>query len=258
MENKIQPGDLVYVVDWGKEYSEFTKWVDNQRVSSFPWQTELPTYPGKDFNGYKWVYEPNLTLKGTLSKRKPERLKEKIPVYKNFKYRVLEIVRHPKAGQYYYDTEEQRQRWGDDRYPEVDVLLLVDAATGRCHVQVAADGVSKLTPEQYKDEQFSALREYHKGRWTPDDHDRLNKEFPKELLKTLYDKDDRVLFGSNMTRGKVFYNYVPAEFMQTGRPYIINSGCTYDGKGNSDLPADTEFVDWATLHRLFTDNTFAG
>jgi len=79
---------------------------------------------------------------------------------------------------------------------------------------------------------------------------------PADKLKKVYDKDDNVLFGSRMTKGKVSYNYVPAELMTTGRPFIVNSSISYDGKGNKDLPKDVILKDFSELPEMFPDNTF--
>lgn len=75
-------------------------------------------------------------------------------------------------------------------------------------------------------------------------------------LKKIYDKDDNVLFGNRYIKGKVSYNYVPAELMETGNPYIISISICYDGKGNEDLPADAIIMEFRELHNMFPDNVF--
>jgi len=85
---------------------------------------------------------------------------------------------------------------------------------------------------------------------------RKYKDVPKSIKKIIYDKDDDVLFGSRMTKGKVMYEYIPGEFMTTGRDYICGSSCTYDGKGNVNLPKDAELMHYSELKDRFTDNTF--
>jgi len=90
-------------------------------------------------------------------------------------------------------------------------------------------------------------------KWTvEEDH----KDFPKNKLKIVYDKDDNVLFGSSMTKGKVMYKYIPGEFMENGNRYILSSSIKYDGKGNYDLPEDAEIIDYYDLHKTFIDNVF--
>jgi hypothetical protein len=82
------------------------------------------------------------------------------------------------------------------------------------------------------------------------------KAFPENLLKKVFDKDDNVLFGSNYTKGKVSYNYIPAEYMTTGRPFIIHTSILYDGKGNKDLPKDSLIMTYKELKTMFPDNEF--
>ena len=96
-------GDKVFVIDWGKHFSKFTYWENNKETTFINWETEIPNYSGID-HFWEYKYEPNLTLKGTVNKREPRKLVEKIPIYKNFKWTVLEIKSHPKAGQYYYEN----------------------------------------------------------------------------------------------------------------------------------------------------------
>ena len=83
------------------------------------------------------------------------------------------------------------------------------------------------------------------------------KNCPNNQLKKVYDKDDNVLFGSRMVKGKVSYNYVPAELMTTGRPFIVNSSISYDGKGNVDLPKDAIIKEFTELPEMFPDNQFS-
>jgi len=160
-------------------------------------------------------------------------IKNKEHIYKNFKYEIIETIDHPNRN---------------------GKLLLLKSKEG-CYVQIVPDGVSYLTPEQYADKEFNVLIEHHKKRYSPND-DNLRKVFPKELLKKIYDKNDNVLFGSNMTKGKVTYNYIPGEFMIDGVPFIISTSCLYDGKGNSDLPEDVEIMSYNDLKFKFTNNEY--
>lgn len=43
-------GDNVYVIDWGKHYSQITKWVAGKKENIFPIKTEIPSYSGIDFH----------------------------------------------------------------------------------------------------------------------------------------------------------------------------------------------------------------
>lgn len=79
---------------------------------------------------------------------------------------------------------------------------------------------------------------------------------PKSLRKTIYDKDDRVLMGSNMTKGKVMYHYIPAEHMEKSIDFIVTTEVSYDGKGNKGLPKDAEKMHFEDLHKRFTTNEF--
>jgi hypothetical protein len=87
--------------------------------------------------------------------------------------------------------------------------------------------------------------------------DNAREKCPKNLLKKIYDKDDNVLFGSRMVKGKVAYNYVPGELMNTGNDFIIGSEISYDGKGNANLPAGSIIKDFSELPKLFPDNKFS-
>lgn len=80
--------------------------------------------------------------------------------------------------------------------------------------------------------------------------------FPENELGIVYDSDDRVLFGTNFTKGKVTYSYIPAKFMETGNRYIVHSSINYDGKGNVDLPQDAEIIAFEHLYKTFPDNDF--
>ena len=79
----------------------------------------------------------------------------------------------------------------------------------------------------------------------------------KEHIKKMYDSNDNVLFGSRYIKGLITYEYIPAEYMETDRPFIIGSSCSYDGKGNAQLPAGSEFIAFADLKTKFPDNTYA-
>jgi hypothetical protein len=228
----MKVGDKVFVIDWGKMYSDFCKWENNERVPLFPWKTEIPDYSGTTYH------------------------KE----HKNYKYEILEVTTHPQAGEF---TQEEavRKQWNMyDKYPETPIYLIASVHTDkpwmRCFVQIGEAGLSYLSPEQFADKEFNALKEFHKGKWTVEDRELAQKEFPKELLGVVYDRNDKVLFGSNYTKGKVTYNYIPKEYMKEGVPFIIYVSISYDGKGNEDVPKKALFMDFKDLPKMFTLNEF--
>ena len=222
----IDISSKVFVTNWGKEYSH------NETTKGW-FSTEIPQYSDKQFF-WKIEYE-ELTKAGKPFKRKWDRpVKSRTPQWNNFKYEVVEIVSHPESQ---------------------ELICLLSSEEG-CWVIIGIDGVSYLTPEQYADAKFEALKEYHKGKWTVDMRSKAQKEFPESLIGIVYDKNDNVLFGSSYTKGKVQYNYIPSEYMNTGRPFIISVSVTYDGKGNSDLPDNSLFMDYCDLPKMFPDNEF--
>lgn len=240
----MNTGQLVYVVDWGKHYSEITRWNSEtrERENIFPIKTKLPDYHGISHH-WKCVYEPNLTLKGTVNKREPKRLVEKIPVYKNYKWEIVEIFKHPKAGKLYYDldeyTQEQLDHWKNySRYTEENLLLLASTHTDndwmKCYIVIEESGVSELTPEQYADQQFNALIEANLGKW--DRNTLIQKDVPKEIISRFYDENDNVLFGSSMTKGLVSYKYIDGKFSTDGKPIFLGTSILYDGQGNAKCP----------------------
>lgn len=212
---------LVYVIDWGKQYSTLTRVNNetNEMENIFPIKTILPNYCGVEYH-WKCVYEPNLTLKGTVNKKEPTKLVEKIPVYKNYKWEILETFKHPSG------------------YTDENLLLLASTHTdvdyNKCYIVIGESGVSELTPKQYLDKQFNAIIESNLNKW---DRKTLNRDrIPEEIISRFYDKDDNVLFGSSMTKGLVSYEYLDSKFSIDGKPIFIRSSVLYDGEGNSKCP----------------------
>jgi hypothetical protein len=257
--DELKVGDKVFVIDWGKEYSCWFSYKDNEKIPFIKWKTKIPDYTTKDHH-WEFIYEPNLTLNGTVNKKEPKKLVEKIPVYKNYKYEIIEIGYHPNAGEFFYE-EKMRSKWGYLKYSIDPIYLIASTHTDKdwmkCYVQISANGLSFLTPEQYMDDQFNALKAFHHNKWTIEMRGKAQKEFPVELLKIVYDTNDNVLFGSFYTKGKVMYNYIPAEYMTTQRPFIISVTVSYDGKGNQDIPEDSQLMQFGELKKMFPDNTFA-
>lgn len=82
------------------------------------------------------------------------------------------------------------------------------------------------------------------------------KQCPTKDLKQVYDTNDRVLFGSKFIKGKVAYNYIPGELMESGVPHIVSTSISYDGKGNVDLPKGSLIMSFSELPKMFTENQF--
>lgn len=238
---KVEIGDKVFVIDWGKMYSSFNQYTEDGIRSIFGWKTKIPDNSHISCH-WKFEYEPNLTLKGTVNKREPRKLKSKTPVYKDYKYEVLEMIPHP-------------------NHPEITVCLISSIHTDKewmkCYVQVSEDALSFLTPEQFADEAFNALKEFHKGRYAVEGPIPF-KELPEQFLKKIYDVNDNVLFGSNYVKGKVSYNYIDGFFTKDGIPFLTGCEILYDGIGNADLPEGTIFMQFNNLHKMFPNNEFKG
>lgn len=208
-------GDNVYVINWGKHYSQITRWVNGKKENIFPIKTEIPSYSGIDFH-WDCKYEPNLTLKGTVNKREPEKLVSRTPAYKNYKWEIVEIFQHP--------TDKDKTL----------LLLISHTSKGDCYIVINSEGVSKLTPEQYADKQFNACVEVNLGKW--DRNVLVKSNIPKEIISRFYDENDNVLFGSSYIKGLVSYEYLDGKFSTDGKHIFIGSSILYDGKGNEKCP----------------------
>lgn len=246
-------GDKVFVVNWGSQYSSIgggigVFWKNDPRIEN---------YSSTDF----FVK----IIRGTKADGKPFKKPWMAPIvkreypWKNFKWEVFDLMPHPNFGEYLYE-ERFRERFGHDKTKTRYVYLLRSinhadfgfVESLPCYTEVGEDGLSELTPEQFRDKEFNALKDSHKSKWTPETVKDFEKQAP-ELVQQVYDQNDNVLFGSNMVKGKVAYNYVPGEFMTTGRPYILHTSILYDGKGNEP---GMKIVTWDELKQMFPDNKF--
>lgn len=234
--NKFNTGDSVFVVRWGHRYSS----IGGGR-NVFEWKTEIPDYSSIDFH-YEIIREP-LNRSGKPWKRPYDApVKERIARWKNYKWEIVEWRNHPEEGK--------------------DIIYLlrsIDRPEHPCFVEMGEDGISLLTPEQFKDAAFNALVEAHRRKYSVDDRNTSKmKDFPQELFGKIYDINDNVLFGSSYIKGKVYYEYVPKEYTVDDVPFINTVGIHYDGIGNADLPADAVKVAWSELKTLFPNNQFNG
>lgn len=245
MSNQFNIGDRVFVINWGNQYTQIGSsrgvfWKDDSRIDP---------YSGVDFF-QKIIREP-LTKAGKPGKRPYDApiIRREYP-WRNFKWEILDFMAYPK-----YDKQEYNT-------PYVYLLKSIDHAQYGfsldfpCTCEIGEQGLSFLTLEQYKDNEFNSLKEAHLGQWSIERMIKEGNTFPTELLKKVYDTDDNVLFGSSIVKGKVYYTYIAAEYTTTGNPYIINVGIDYDGKGNKDLPKDTILIPYHNLPTMFPDNKF--
>ena len=240
----------VYVVNWNKRYSTLTKWNQDtqKRENIFPIQRELPDYCGIEHH-WKFVYEPNYTKKGTINKREPKKLVEKIPVYENYKWEILEIFKHPNAGEWYYPERDDRELYG--KYYSGNLFLLGSLHTDKdwmkCYIVVEEEAISELTPEQYLDMKFNALIESNFGKWNRNNIDK--NKIPKEIISKFYDSDDNVLFGSQFVKGLVSYSYLEGKYSVDGKPIYLYNSILYDGKGNSEIKDKSLIRDFNTIKK---------
>ena len=96
------------------------------------------------------------------------------------------------------------------------------------------------------------------GKWNKDMSNDKLKEFPKELLKKLYDIDQMALFGSIKVKTSIGYEYIPAEYMEENVPLIISTYCNYDGGSEQDeaVKNGAKVVSWKELKERFPNNEF--
>ncbi len=226
-------GDKVFVVDWGKQYSRTSG-------NGVFWK-DLPQYSSTEF-----FWEIITENKSKSQLRRYEKVIARNPVWQNFKWEVVDWKMHPKAGE-----ESSRFQDGTVFYYTDKPIYLLKAEGKNCYVEISEDGVSKLAKEQYENEKFNAFREAHLGKWSYAELKVKENKFPKELEGVYYDNNDRVLFGSSYTRGKVGYHYAPAEFVKEGVPVYLHCSILYDGEGNSTLPEGVEMVNWKDLKNIF-------
>jgi len=121
--------------------------------------------------------------------------------------------------------------------------------------------ISILTKEQFDKAEFNSIHEANLGKWDKDSKD-LNKKFPKELLRFMYDKNCNTQFGSSMTRASIKYPYIPAEYMNDNIPLLLGWEQNFDGgvemKQQIAEHGEGILVHFNDLHKTFKNNKFVG
>lgn len=226
--------DKVFVSDWDKQYSNIYRWEDNIKSVVWGWKTIIPDYSGTDHH-WEYTYEPNLTLKGTVNKREPRKLVSKSPKFKNFEYTIEEISSKPNG----------------------KLIYLLSSKEG-CWIQIGEGGICTLsTEEQAKvkhlesEKRLQALATQNLNKWSVKSD---LKQFPKELLKYLYDTNQRTMFGSQITTAIIRYPYIPKEYTINGNDLCLGWEQDYNGIG-CDL-SDKETISWNQMKQRFPEQTF--
>ena len=109
----------------------------------------------------------------------------------------------------------------------------------------------KLETERIKLEKLETLKNNNLKKWSTSED---LSDFPKNLIRRLYDRDQRVLFGNFFTKGVVTYPYVDGIYTTDGIPYCLGSECIYNGVGG--FPEGAELVNWDDLPKRFPKNKF--
>ena len=233
--SKFKVGDKVFVSNWNKEYSDVYRWTNGIKTIIWKWKTKIPDYSSTMFH-WKYIYESNLTLKGSLNKRKPRKLVSKTPEFKNFEYTIEEITSNK----------------------EGKLIYLLSSEEG-CWIQIGEGGLSTLTiKEQEKvkhlqqEKRLQILAVQNLNKWTLETANK--KDFPEELLKYLYDTNQNTQFGAGMTKAIIRYPYVSKEYTVNGNDICLGWEQHFNGKG-CDL-TNLETVSWNQMKERFTEQNF--
>lgn len=235
--------DKVYVSNWMQIYSTFRKWNNEKQISEtvFPWKTELPQYIKQSNDTV--VYVPKLTQKGLPFKDGSKIEVSREQTHKSYEYTIREMLQHPNDS-------------------EITICLIssnhADSDWNKVWVQADIKALTTLTIEEQeslkhlqKEKHLQALAKNNLGKWKFGDN---LKDFPKELLQIFYDEDQRVLFGSSMTRGIVTYNIIPKEYTINNVALYLSSSILYNGEG-CDL-SDKSTITWEKLSKMCTNQKF--
>ncbi len=227
-------GDKVYVKNWGRHYSDVYRWVDGKKVSIWGWETKIPDYSSIDFFINR-KYTPKLTRKGLPYKNGEKVLVSNVPDYKNYEYTILE----------------------EKQYPGENRIVFLLASKNGCYAQIDNFGISYMTPEQQQtvkhlenEKRLQALAVDNLGKW---DINVKKKEFPKELLKYLYDSNQNSQFGNVMTKATIKYPYIAKEYTINGNDLCLGWEQSFDG--GSSLK-EKEVITWDELKNRFPENKF--
>lgn len=233
----LEIGDKVYVKNWGQIYSDTHRFVNGIKESFWNWKTKIPEYSNTDFF-WKTETTPKLTLKGVPRKDGSYDIISRTPLYKNFEYEILEKIEREDG----------------------EIICLLSSEEGCC-VQIGIEGLTIMTPEEqdkvahlHKEKYLQALSVNNLNKWSINSN--LN-EFPKELIKVLYDEDQRTCFGSDFpnTRAIITHRYIPKEYTIDNIPLYLGWNQNYNGVG-CDLD-NKKTVSWNDLKKIFLHSNFS-
>jgi hypothetical protein len=239
----LQIEDKVYVSNWMQRYSYFRKWnyETNASENIFPWKTELPKYINESNDTV--VRTPKVTQKGLPFKNGETIEVSREQTHKSYEYTIRETITH------HINTD-------------VTVALISSNHTeqewSKVWAQINIKALTSLTLEEQESlkhlqekKHLQALAKNNLNKWRLEDN---LKEFPKELLLTLYDENQNVQFGSGMTKGIVTYNIIPKEYTINRIPLYLSSSVVYNGDGCELL--DKLTTSWIKLRGLCTEQKF--
>jgi len=95
-------------------------------------------------------------------------------------------------------------------------------------------------------------------KFTPkDDFRRLGRQISK-IVQRCYDADQQMFTKENQIRSSVCHEYIPAQYMQDEKPFIINHSIKFDGgkQQREDVDRGALCMTYDQLKRTFTQNEF--
>lgn len=231
----MKVGDKVFVIDWGKHYSDLFKYEKNRKIKVFNWEYDIPDiYVTSTSFHWERIREPRLTLKGEPFKNGETILVSEKPLYKYYKYEILEIIEHPNQGKF-------------------NTLVYLLKSKEGCIVQIGKGGLSKMTIEQYNNEKYDAFIRENLNKWSLESD---FKQFPQELITTYYDSNGAALFGTNTVNSSIKYKVVDGKYTVDGKPICIGTSCLYDG--GEEAKKHNNFITWDELKQICSNQNFQG